>query len=207
MPAKLVSSSSQCIRHMAELTPARGSTYRSGTGLLQDMKVLVSCDLASLCSPCADALAKELASSGVYIFSKQTLPKPPVRLTTDQIVIRRGFHDYLDPYRADLLVVVATKQVYRHLAILILGSVFCAPNDAPQLLLSQSKSVINQVVLDTSGRMSQWPVYYNTSPVTFTYWPATTSVQSTLALWATMSCKFLSATVYCEQRLDSCMPP
>lgn len=80
------------------------------------------------------------------VFSSRTLPEPSELLTSDKLVIRRGFHDY-GSYRADYPQWYADKETYGRLGLLILAAVFHPRGADVRVSLMHKESEIDQLVL------------------------------------------------------------
>jgi len=84
---------------------------------------------------------------GEFVFHRQVLPVPPVSLTSDRIVIRKGVHDYNSWYRADGLEMFLSAQTSRELGLFLLACGFHGPAQATTLTLSHPHSDIHRIVV------------------------------------------------------------
>ena len=128
-----------------------------------------------------DALATLFAALAVHVedrvrehssctFSSAILPALPEQLSTDSLLVTKHKHDYNSAYLADHLRFCATKEQYRYLALLILSSLFHPAPTTCVLYLTNSRSDIKQIVVESPfhhKRGSQ----LTTVPQSFVYLP------------------------------------
>jgi len=108
--------------------------------------------------------------------SAATLPRPPARLSTDQLYIVKGFHEYHPSFRADMVDFHADKSTYRHLGLLILAVVFQAQAEEVQIELTHPASAIKLLAIESPLKgPDDIGAGYNTRPYVFSYWPGPTS--------------------------------
>lgn len=103
-----------------------------------------------------------------FVFSTESIPLPPDKLSSRSIVAKRGGHGY---GHADFAVVhiQASLETYRRLGILLLATVFHATGI--ELAFTHEGSEIKSLVLEKPWIMSR-PSHYETRPDRFTYWPS-----------------------------------
>src|SRR5262245_65731251 len=85
----------------------------------------MSDDLEHLFGELAHAvLAATASEEGAFHFFAETLPVPPAELTTDRLYIEKGTHEYDECFLIDMVTCYAHKETFRHVALLILATVF-----------------------------------------------------------------------------------
>lgn len=105
-----------------------------------------------------------------------TLPRPSAHLTTDQLSIEKGLHDYNGVFRADVVLFHADKSTYRHLGLLILAVVFHTMQEAVEIDLTHPASVIKRLVVESPYKgPADIAAGYNTRPYVFSYSPDATT--------------------------------
>lgn len=101
------------------------------------------------------------------MFSADTLRKPPVRLTCRSLAMKPGSHGY-GCALFDVIHVMAPRETYRHLGVLLLATVFHRAE--VELVLKHKHSGVKSFVLNEAWIMSR-PSHYAVQPESFTYWP------------------------------------
>jgi hypothetical protein len=76
----------------------------------------MSCDLRRVFGGLAARIPNDPDES--IVLDSSVLPVPAATITTDRLVIDRGYHYYDSIWRADLLALYAEKDTYAHLALL-----------------------------------------------------------------------------------------
>lgn len=127
---------------------------------------------ASLEHWASDALCTlpDVGSSDEVTLRADSLPRLPEHLTTDQLVVARGFHDY-DTWRIDYLQWYSHKETYGALGLVILAAVFrqrpCCIN------LTNPASDITLLIIDTEDVARPEPsLPLRVNAVSFTYCPS-----------------------------------
>jgi len=129
----------------------------------------MSCDLDRLFGP-LEAQIPTSEDEEIFFLSAGNLPIPLAEMSTDRIVIARGYHEYLDYYRADLLTVQAEPKTYARLALLILAGVFHADPLNVELHLTHSASHIKRVAITYEGKIpDNWRAGYVRQPRAYGY--------------------------------------
>lgn len=126
----------------------------------------MTCDLEDIFG----ALAKQIMLSDVsetYTLSSLNIPAAPATLRTDQLVIKREYHDYLECYRADLLTMAAEPKTYASLALLVLSTLFHESPVSVDLHLTSPGSDIDMLSVTYLNRGNHNG--YTRSPSSFSY--------------------------------------
>jgi len=109
------------------------------------------------------------------------LPQPPAHLTSDQLYIEKGEHDYDGCFRADVVHFHAHKATYRQLGLLILAVVFHTLPDPVELTLTHPASAIKRLLVESPYKgPDDVGSGYNTRPYAFVYSPGATPWPSPL---------------------------
>jgi hypothetical protein len=130
-------------------------------------------ELLALSEAVIDELDRSLATDGCFDFSGSILPTLPSAMSTGQLVIRKGKHDYNSYYLVDSLKLMASKTVMRSLAIVALCSLFHDDPEEVTLELTNDKSDIRKLIVRS-------PFYHRRGsrltvvPYDFTYIPEET---------------------------------
>lgn len=128
-------------------------------------------DIATLFATLAVHVDDRVREHSSCTFSSAILHALPEQLFSDSLVVTKHKHDYNSAYLADHLRFCATKQQYRYLALLILSSLFHPAPATCALHLTNPKSDIKQIVVES-------PFYHRrgsqltTVPHSFVYLPA-----------------------------------
>jgi hypothetical protein len=108
-----------------------------------------------------------------FLFSAQTLPAPPLTVISDQLLIWKTYHGYLEYFRADLLCFQAHKPTYRQLAVLLLACVFHAEPSTVTIHLTHPASDIKKIIIESPYETGQPSSNeYRTHPDLFCYAPS-----------------------------------
>jgi hypothetical protein len=129
----------------------------------------MSCDLERLFGPLENQIPTS-EDDDTFVLSALNLPIPPAEMSTDHVVIERGYQDYLDYYRADLLTVQALPSAYAQLALLVLAVVFHEIPLSVELQLTHPSSHIKRVSITYDGKIpDSGRLGYVRQPGTFVY--------------------------------------
>lgn len=104
-------------------------------------------ELLTLTQAAIDELDSSLAADGCFLLSGRNLPVLPNAISTSQLAIRKGKHDYNSYSLVDSLKLMASKKVWRSLAIAALSSLF---HDNPEEILidlTSDKSDIRNLII------------------------------------------------------------
>jgi hypothetical protein len=134
----------------------------------------MTCDLERLFAELGAMLPTDADEE--LALTSASLPRPPVHLTTDQLYIEKGIHDYNGYFRADIVLFHAHKATYRQLGLLILAVAFHTLPEAVEIQLTHPASAIKRLIVESPFA----PPYdicsgYNRRPYVFSYWPAATT--------------------------------
>lgn len=80
-------------------------------------------DLETVFGKFSDVIPTKLIDD-VFIMSSKNIPRAKEYMSTDKIIIEKGFHDYLDYYRADMITIHSSKRTFRQIASLMLSVIF-----------------------------------------------------------------------------------
>jgi len=104
----------------------------------------MGCDLDTIFGVYSNRLLSSGESQN-HIISAANIPSSPAEVKTDKLVIKRGYHDYLECYRADLLTIAAQPKTYANLALLVFSVVFHDSPLAVDLHLTNPNSDIDRL--------------------------------------------------------------
>jgi hypothetical protein len=130
------------------------------------------CDLDTIYGQLSQTLPTRSDGSQTLLLSAQTLPAPPLQLTSDRLVITTRVHTHAPSYRADALWFQARPLVYRQLGLLLLSVVFAPAPDRIQLDLTHPASDVTQLLIDYPYRDANLDVGYVPRLYGFSYTPA-----------------------------------
>lgn len=130
------------------------------------------CDLDTIYGQLSRTLPTRSDGSQTILLSAQTLPVPPLQLTSDRLVITTRVHTHSPSYRADALWFQARPLAYRQLGLLLLSVVFAPAPDRIQLDLTHPASEIKHLLIDYPYRDSNPDVGYVPRLYGFQYTPA-----------------------------------
>lgn len=103
-----------------------------------------------------------------FRFDASSAPSLPPSVRSDRIVIVRGHHDYDGHWRADALYLYAARQTLRALGVIVLASLFAAPDASTDIALGHPASDIRTLRIRTPprehGDLALVPLWYD-------YWP------------------------------------
>ncbi|MEM8529736.1 MAG: hypothetical protein AAGF95_02780 [Chloroflexota bacterium] len=125
----------------------------------------------------AREVPEKLDGNEEMAFSRDNLPKPPVELDTDRLVIHKTYHAYNFCFRVDMLKFYAQKEVYRMLGLLTLSVVFHPEPTRVILRLTHPASDIKRIMIEYAhnDRPNRNYPGYSTVPSCFYYSPTPTS--------------------------------
>jgi hypothetical protein len=125
-------------------------------------------DVHRLGGPIAQRLASVTPDTGAFRFDASSVPSLPPSAVTGKIVITRGHHDYDGCWRADLLVLRATRKTLRALGVIVVASLFAQPDTSTDITLSNPASDIRTLRIRTPPRHAQRLAL---APLWYDYWP------------------------------------
>lgn len=112
------------------------------------------------------------APDGTFLFSAETLPISPADITTDRLYIETGIHEYEECFVVDMVTWYAHKETFRHLALLILATVFHPEPEQVHVHVTHPASQVTSVLVRCDGAApDRWLGDYCTRPVSFLYAP------------------------------------
>ena len=122
-------------------------------------------DVHRLGGPIAECLASVTPDTDAFRFDASSVPSLPPSAATDRIVITRGLHGYDGCWRADLLVLRATRQTLRGLGVIVVASLFAQPDTSIDITLSHPASDIRTLRIRTPPSPGQGlalaPLWYD----------------------------------------------
>lgn len=125
-------------------------------------------DVHRLGGPIAERLAAVTPDTDAFRFDASSVPSLPPSAATGRIVITRGFHDYNGCWRADLLVLHATRQTLRALGVIVVASLFAQPDTSIDITLSHPASDIRTLRITTPPNpglgLALVPLWYDYTP-------------------------------------------
>jgi hypothetical protein len=133
------------------------------------------CDLNAIFGGLASRVPDGPPGYGEFVFHQQILPVPPVSLTSDRIVIRKGVHYYNSCYRADGLETFLSAQTSRELGLFLLACGFHGPGETTTLTLSHPESDIRRIVVTADEvTLADLPTGLSMKPFALQYFVAET---------------------------------
>jgi hypothetical protein len=126
------------------------------------------CELTPLFSDLAGTLPG-LLDDAELVLQPNNLPLPPSVLSTDQLVVTPGYHDYHPGFRIDRVDFAATKQTYASLGLLILAVLIHPEPEAVELQLTHPLSKVKKIVIDFAHPQHRRGL--RSVPVSFEYAP------------------------------------
>jgi hypothetical protein len=90
-----------------------------------------------------------LAEQGSFAFKDTNLPVCPSELTSPDLIIRKGRHDYNGYFECDAVGFIARRETYRQLAILVLSTVFHDRPEKVRVTLTHPTSDVRQVIVES----------------------------------------------------------
>lgn len=104
-----------------------------------------------------------------FVFSRDTLPKPPLELSTDALWFRLpGWHTY-NSFPVPSVDLCIDKSGCRLLGLMILAVVFHPEPETVELHLRHHQSQID--LLRVRHEQGSWSARYKTTPESYSYWP------------------------------------
>lgn len=128
----------------------------------------MKCDLKDTFSAVAATLPTE--SEECFALGRGTFGRIPTELQTPRLVVERSSHHYDGLVRRDRLVFYATKEVYRHLGLLVAAVLFSPDPDSVILHLSHPSSQIRHLVIRRVCPDKNSPGYHAV-PQVLNYYP------------------------------------
>jgi hypothetical protein len=125
-------------------------------------------DVHRLGGPIAERLAFVTPDTDAFRFDGSSVPALPRSAATDRIVITRGFHNYNGCWRADMLILCATRQTLRALGVIVVASLFAPPDTSIDLTLSHPASDIRTLRIRTPPSPG---LGLALAPLWYDYWP------------------------------------
>lgn len=101
-------------------------------------------------------------------FSAKSFLETPDRLETDQLVVKKGYHDYEGTSRVDALSFFAQKPTYQQLGLLILSVVFREGGARVEVTLTNPMSDIKSLIIEYGG-LTKRGFAYRTRPDNFLF--------------------------------------
>ena len=130
------------------------------------------CELTDFISEYAKTIPS--SENEYFMFSSDTIPLSPIRLSTDRIIVKKSYHAYQSYInsKVDFLSFQAHKEIYKYLALLILSKMFHENPLEIQIILTHNASMIKKIILDyeypTDKNIS---IGYYARPYKFKYYP------------------------------------
>ncbi len=138
----------------------------------------MGCDLAILFGSMSQMMPTAPDETDPRLFSAQILPPPPLQLQTDQLIIKRRFHEDSLGSHTPVLCFQADKVTYRRLGLLLLSITFAAAPDCVQLDLTHPVSDIKHLLIDYPYRSYDPDESFVTRQYGFQYSPTVPSSQA-----------------------------
>jgi hypothetical protein len=105
------------------------------------------CDIRELGGEIADALAGASCDVPAFRFDPSSVPGLPSSMTSGSVVVRRAHHDYNGCWRADALLMYATRQILRALGVVVVATLFAPPEHATDIALTHPATDIHTIRL------------------------------------------------------------
>jgi len=134
------------------------------------------CDIQRLGGQIAKRLAHVSDDTDAFRFDTSSVPSLPRSLTSDRMVIQRGYHYYNGCWRADQLHLYATRRTLRALGVIVLASLFAAPDRATDIALTHRATDIRTLRVKTPSPgvlFARTPAWYDYRPQDGTSFPGT----------------------------------
>lgn len=128
----------------------------------------MKCDLQRYFGEMACALPIDEKQKATY--SAKSFVETPDHLETDQLVLKKWYHDYEGTSRVDSLSFFANKASYQHLGLLILSVVFHPGGKRVHLELTEPTSDIKNLIIEYGG-LTKRGFAYRTQPDHFLFFP------------------------------------
>jgi hypothetical protein len=125
-------------------------------------------DVQRLGGPTVERLAAISPDTDAFRFDASSAPSLPSSATSDSIVITRAHHDYNGCWRADALNLYAVRQTLQALGVIVLASLFAAPDTSTDITLSHPATDIRTLRIraprNERHNLALAPLWYD-------YWP------------------------------------
>jgi hypothetical protein len=162
-----------------------------------------ACDLSGIFGDLAAHVPDGPPGYPNFIFHAGVLPRPPASISTDRIIIRKGYHDYNGWYRADALRMYLTQKKCRELALFMLAVGFHCPRKATTLSITHPDSSIRRIIIRASElRLDDPPAGFSMTPFALNYYPSETETFP----W-THDCNARDLPVLALSNADDCVGP
>ena len=129
------------------------------------------CDIQRLGGQIAKRLAHVSDDTDAFRFDTSSVPSLPRSLTSDRMVIQRGYHYYNGCWRADQLHLYATRRTLRALGVIVLASLFAPPEQATDIALTHPATDIRTLRIETPSPRWSEGAFFARAPAWYDYRP------------------------------------